>query len=203
MRTLLIGVGAGYGIAIPVGAISVLIIETGIRAGFRSAFFAGAGAATADFLYSGAAVAGGVGLSSSIESVEGPLRVASGLVLVVIASLGLRRAVIAAPAGAAPGAPQGGAAQTYRKFVWLTLINPQTVVYFAAFIVGLGVANGLTAAEGALFVAGAGAASLSWQTLIAGVGAAARHRLPAGARRAAIAFGNLIVLGFAVLILAR
>ena len=29
------GVVAGYGIAIPVGAIAVLIVETGLRRGFR------------------------------------------------------------------------------------------------------------------------------------------------------------------------
>jgi len=34
---LLAGLAAGYGIAIPVGAVSVLIVETGLRLGFRSA----------------------------------------------------------------------------------------------------------------------------------------------------------------------
>ena len=54
------GVAAGYGIAIPVGAIAVLIIEMALRRGFRLGFMAGAGAAAADFLYAAlAAVAGG------------------------------------------------------------------------------------------------------------------------------------------------
>ena len=45
------GVLAGYGIAIPVGAIAILIVDMGLRRGFPSAFMAGAGAATADFIY--------------------------------------------------------------------------------------------------------------------------------------------------------
>ena len=39
------GVLAGYGIAIPVGAIAVLIIEVSIRRGLASGMQAGAGAA--------------------------------------------------------------------------------------------------------------------------------------------------------------
>ena len=39
------GVLAGYGIAIPVGAIAILIVDLGLRRGFQPAFMAGAGAA--------------------------------------------------------------------------------------------------------------------------------------------------------------
>ncbi len=36
------GLIAGYGIAIPVGAIAILIVEMGLRCGFRVGFMAGA-----------------------------------------------------------------------------------------------------------------------------------------------------------------
>jgi arginine exporter protein ArgO len=85
----------------------------------------------------------------------------------------------------------------------LTIINPATVVYFAAFIIGLGVANDMTPSQGALFVAGAFLASLSWQTLLAGVGAFAGHRLPQKAQTAAIVAGNVLILAFSALILLR
>ena len=50
---------AGYGIAIPVGAIAILIVDMGLRRGFGLGFMAGAGAAAADFIYASlAAVAG-------------------------------------------------------------------------------------------------------------------------------------------------
>jgi hypothetical protein len=54
------GFAAGYGIAIPVGAVAVLIVETGIRSGFRAAAAAGAGAAPADGIYAAIAAIFGV-----------------------------------------------------------------------------------------------------------------------------------------------
>ena len=92
---------------------------------------------------------------------------------------------------------------TYARFLGLTLINPATVVYFAAVIVGLGVADEMSALGGALFVAGAFLASLSWQTLLAGVGGLAGDRLSARAQTAAIIIGNLFILAFAFVILLR
>ncbi len=91
MDAFLTGVVAGYGIAIPVGAIAVLIVEVGIRCGFRCAFFAGAGAATADFIYAGLAVIGGAALAGLVSTVDRPLRIVSAVVLVIIAVMGLRR----------------------------------------------------------------------------------------------------------------
>ncbi len=201
MEAFWTGVLAGYGIAIPVGAISVLIVEVAIRCGFWCGFSAGAGAATADFLYSSLAVIGGVGLASRVETIGAPLRVASALVLILVAVSGLRR-IGREPRPATVVFPsRSELAITYGRFVGLTMVNPTTVIYFAAFVVGIGVANDMTALQGAVFALGALTASLSWQTLLAGVGATAGKRLTRKAQRVAVVFGNLIVLGFAVLIL--
>jgi threonine/homoserine/homoserine lactone efflux protein len=203
MDAFLTGVVAGYGIAIPVGAIAILIMEVGIRRGFRPAFFAGAGAATADFLYASLAVLGGAALAGAAESVGAPLRTVSGLVLAVIAVIGLRRAL--AGTEPPPGQYHRGAdlARTYGRFVGLTVINPTTVVYFAAVIIGLGVTKGMTAGDGALFVVGAFLASLSWQTLVAAAGALAGRRLRPAWRTGVSVVGNLLILGFGVFILFR
>ena len=91
MEAFLSGLVAGYGIAIPVGAIAVLIVEVGIKCGFRCAFFAGAGAATADLVYAGLAVIGGAALAGPVRAVDEPLRIVSAVVLVLIAVVGLRR----------------------------------------------------------------------------------------------------------------
>jgi arginine exporter protein ArgO len=85
----------------------------------------------------------------------------------------------------------------------LTIINPTTIIYFAAVIVGLGVADDLSAAEGALFAVGAFLASLSWQTLLAAAGALAADRLSARAQTTAIVTGNLVIFVFAIVILLR
>jgi arginine exporter protein ArgO len=74
------------------------------------------------------------------------------------------------------------------------------VVYFAAFVLGLGLADGLSVSEGVLFVTGAFLASLSWQTVLAVIGAVARRRVPRRFQVAAVVVGNLIVLAIAVLI---
>jgi arginine exporter protein ArgO len=195
------GVLAGYGIAIPVGAIAVLIVEVGIRCGFRCAFFAGAGAATADLLYAALAVTGGAALARTAQSVDDPLRIVSAVVLVAIALIGFRRVGKAQESIQIEFPDRRELAGTYARFVGLTIINPTTIVYFAAVIVGLGIANEMSVTEGVLFVAGAFLASLSWQTMLAGVGAFAGDRLGARARTFAIIAGNILILAFAVVIL--
>ena len=203
MDAFLTGILAGYGIAIPVGAIAVLIVEVGIRCGFRCAFFAGAGAATADLLYAGLAVVGGAALAELVESIDQPLRIASALILAVIAVAGLRRVRSKQRPVEFSFPDRRELAGTYARFLGLTIINPTTIVYFAAVIVGLGVADDLSAVEGAFFVVGAFLASLSWQTLLAGIGALAGDQLTERAQAVAVIFGNLVILTLAIVILFR
>ena len=201
IEAFLTGAVAGYGIAIPVGAIALLIVETGMRCGLRCALFAGTGAATADLLYASVAVGGGAALPAAVESVEAPLAYLSGAVLAVIALSGLRRVRRDRLVPARVDLPdRSDLIGTYARFLGLTIINPITIVYFAAFVVGLGLADGLSAAGGAAFAGGAFLASLSWQMLLAAVGAIAGHRLSARVRAGTIVVGNLIVLGMAVTI---
>lgn len=203
MEAFVTGVAAGFGIAIPVGAIALLILQTGIRQGFRSSFVAGAGVASADLVYASLAVLGGAALSGAVGPFDGRLRVVSAFVLIGIAIVGLRRIRHQNQAVEAPTPDRRDLTTTYARFLALTIINPATIVYFVAVVVGLGIANGMTTTEGALFVAGAFAASLSWQTLLATVGAVAGKRLNHRLQTAAITFGNLLILAFAVMILLR
>jgi threonine/homoserine/homoserine lactone efflux protein len=52
---LIAGLSAGLAVAVPLGSIGVMIVDTGIRDGGRSAFAAGLGTATVDGLYAAAA----------------------------------------------------------------------------------------------------------------------------------------------------
>lgn len=203
MRTLLIGVLAGYGIAIPVGAISLLIVQVGMRCGLRCGASAGAGAATADLAYSVLAVVAGAGLAQALEPVATPVRWVSGAVLAAMAIAGLLKTRREPPTPQTTLPSRGEYAATYLKFLGLTIINPMTVVYFAAFVLGLGVASDLNVTEGVLFVTGAFLASLSWQTLLAAMGSAAGQRMSTRFRTGAVVAGNLIVLAMAVLIVVR
>ena len=212
---LLAGVVAGYGIAIPVGAIGILIVETGLRRGFRLAAAAGGGTATADGVYAAIAALFGAALASVLAPYETPLRVAAVVALVAIAGrgfLGLRGSRLAAnadesagpaeiPAGVEAAERGGSAARTYAVFLGLTLLNPATVTYFAALILGL-TATGAGAAEKAAFVSGAFLASLSWQLLLAAAGAVLHRRLSPRLRIGVVLLGNAIILAFAVVIAA-
>jgi arginine exporter protein ArgO len=195
------GLLAGYGIAIPVGAIALLIVQVGIKCGFRCAFMAGAGAATADLVYAGLAVVGGAALAQIIDSAEDALRIGSGIVLIAIAAVGLRRATTPVPQVEAVMPNRSELVGTYARFLGLTIINPTTIVYFAAVVVGLGVASGLTPAGGVLFCVGAFLASLSWQTLLASIGASAGKRMSPRIQVAAVVVGNLLILGLAAAII--
>ena len=195
--SFLAGVVAGYAIAIPVGAIAVLIVELGVRRGFRVAVAAGAGAATADGLYAALAAIGGVALGAAIEPYEAPLRLVAGAVLLAIAARGLAT-MLRGPRGT-PGTTEGSraAAATYLRFVGLTLLNPMTVIYFAALMLGLPeIGSGIP--ERGAFVVGALGASLSWQLLLAAVGAIAHRRLPARFQVGVSLTGNVVIAAFAV-----
>lgn len=203
-EAFLTGLVAGYGIAIPVGAIAVLIIQTGIRYGFRASFAAGAGAATADLLYAGLAAVGGGKLSRLVGSFGGQGRILSAVVLVAIAIMNLwNLRARPSPHQATAVLGRKDLVRTYGRFFALTVVNPATVVYFVAVVVGLGIANNMTAAEGIAFVAGAFAASFSWQTVLAGAGAVAGKRLSKRVQTLAVILGNLLILALATAILVR
>jgi len=196
------GLAAGYGIAIPVGAVAILIVNTALGSGFRLGFMAGAGAATADLIYAGLAVLAGGGLASALAPMALPVRVVGGVALIVLAFWGLgagRRT----PLTSAAEDRTGRAGPVYLRFVALTLLNPLTILYFAAYILGRQPGAQAGAATAAAFVLGAGLASLSWQTLLAAIGGLARRRITPRFRTVAVAAGNLIVLALGIRILAQ
>jgi threonine/homoserine/homoserine lactone efflux protein len=197
VKPFLEGLLAGYGISIPFGGIAVLIVDVGLRKGFRRGFFAGAGAATADFLGALAvAIAGGI-LARVLAPLSGTLRIASGVGLVAMGAWGLWRNR-APKAEAAPPGRDLGDLGTYFQFVGLTLVNPLTVAYFAAFVLGRGAEDLSTSTARSAFVAGFALASLSWQTLLALFGAVTHHFVSPRMQRVLSVVGNLLVVGLGI-----
>jgi arginine exporter protein ArgO len=175
---------AGYGVAVPVGAIAILIIGLTARTSLRVGVGAALGVATADGLYAVLAVLGGAALAGFIEPIAGPLRWVAAAVLVALAA---RTAVAAVrhhrdPAAAPPqtGSSLGTPVRAYLGLLGLTLLNPMTIVYFGALVLGRQAADGpgwggggmswQSPAGEAVFVVAAFAASASWQLVIAGSG---------------------------------
>ncbi|MDD1772181.1 MAG: hypothetical protein LUQ09_04605 [Methanomassiliicoccales archaeon] len=82
----------------------------------------------------------------------------------------------------------------YGRFIALTSLNPFTVAYFAALIIGRGTTWSFTLEESLLFVVGVTIASVSWQTVLAAIEAIARTRLSPRFMNASIIVGNAIVV---------
>ncbi|MGA2640764.1 MAG: LysE family transporter [Spirochaetia bacterium] len=205
MQGLLDGMIAGYGIAVPVGAVSILIFTTGMASGFRSGFAAGAGAATADLVYAAAASAAGSALAMLLQPAARYLRVAGGVALLLLAGYGIVQGLRRRRRDPREGASSPGPAApfaTYIQLLGITLVNPLTVVYFAALILGRESGGRTFLVDRLAFIIGAAAASLSWQTLLAGLGSLLHGRLPDRFRVAAVVAGNLIVAALGARILA-
>ncbi|WP_435232155.1 LysE family transporter [Streptomyces althioticus] len=171
---LLSGLLAGYGIAVPVGAVGTYLVSLSARTPLRTGVSAALGVASADGLYALAAVLGGSALASALRPALGPLRWVCVLVLAALATWGAAGAVRQyrgrrLATRAAPAPPS--ALRAYLTLLGVTLLNPATAIYFAALVLGSQGGSAAGAAERAVFVTAAFAASASWQVLLAGGGA--------------------------------
>ena len=90
---------------------------------------------------------------------------------------------------------RGSAWQLYLRFIVLTALNPATVLYFLALAIGLP-GLGSDPINAVAFTVGAAGASLSWQLLLGGIGAAAGRILPERAVTATRIVGQMLIIGF-------
>jgi arginine exporter protein ArgO len=190
------GLVAGLGIAVPLGAIGVLLIQEGVMRGLRRGAPAAVAVGVVDTVYCLGAVALGAVAAPLIARLGRWPAVVGGVALIVIAVLGIRRALGArvAETGVAEASP-GPAWRRFALFLGLTAINPATLVYFAAITLGLA---GLlrSPVRAALFVAGTGLASVAWQLLLVAAGALLRRRTSSRTRTATALIGNAVVAAF-------
>lgn len=171
---LVAGLLAGYGIAVPVGAVGTYLVSLTARTSLRTGVCAALGVATADGLYALAATLGGTALASALRPALGPLRWVCVLVLLALAAWGAVTAVreyrghrLATRTAPAPPSP----VRAFLGLLGITLLNPTTVIYFAALVLGSQATGPVGPLEQGVFVLAAFAASASWQVLLAGSGA--------------------------------
>ncbi len=193
LASFIAGLVAGLAIAIPLGAIGVLLVQEGVTRGWRPAAAGATGVALVDFAYACVAVVAGAAVADALTGRIRAVQLVGAVVLTAVAVrglIGLRR-----PAGASGlEVPTG---QVMRRFFALTLVNPLTAVYFVVLTATLGSTLEGPAARTA-FVLGVFLASWAWQLLLAAIGAFAGARLPGWARTATSVTGYLVVLGYAV-----
>ncbi|WP_395292883.1 LysE family transporter [Kitasatospora hibisci] len=205
----LAGVGAGLGVAVPLGAVGVLLLEEG-RRGRAAAVSAACAVAVVDMAYAALATALRSSLASVLSGWEAWARAVAAVVLVLVAVrglLGLRREPAVGPppgpgdAGAAVTAP-AGSGPAFLRFAALTAVNPTTALYFAALVTGGGAGalsgGSYDVASGVAFVAGVLVASLAWQQLLAAVGVSLGARLSPRVRRVTYCVGYGLVVYYAV-----
>ncbi len=179
-QALLLGIAAGYAIAIPFGPIAILIVRTGVRRGLRAAAAAGAGTATADLIFATIAMLFGAAASAFLAPILPAARLVAGAALAVIALRGL----LAAPQPMERETGTVRAGNTYLLFLGLTMLNPPTVIYFVSL-------------SRAIFAVAAFLASLSWQEVLALVGAMLHGRLTPRLQRITAVVSSLIILALA------
>jgi threonine/homoserine/homoserine lactone efflux protein len=191
-QSLLLGIAAGYAIAIPFGPIAILIVRTGVRKGLRAAAAAGAGTATADLIFATIAMLFGAAASVFLAPILPAARLVAGAALAVIAVRGL----LAVPQTMERETGATRAGNTYLLFLGLTMLNPPTVIYFVSLAIALPEVSADFASRAA-FVVGAFLSSLSWQEFLAVVGAMLHGRLTHRLQRITAIVSSLIILALA------
>jgi arginine exporter protein ArgO len=208
------GVVAGLGVAMPLGAVGVLLVQEGASRGARRALSGAAAVASVDALYCALALlVGGVATPRLTAWRPWPALV-GGVALLVVAGVGLRRG-LARRDGEAPDEATGlrrgpaeardatpAALRRYALFFGLTAVNPATLVSFTALASGLALLTDRPTTAGA-FVAGVGAASFGWQALLVVVGGLLGGRAGPRVRRATTVVGNAVVALLGVVMLWR
>lgn len=199
------GAVAGLGVAMPMGAMSVLLLQEAMRSR-RAAAAAAAGIAVVDLGYAALATALGPWVAAHVGPVEAWVRLAAAAVLLAIAARGLRATrepVPGAPApsvtGAVPGGSGGRAGAAFARYVGLTAVNPTTALYFAALTTAQG-ASLRSGAAGAAFLTGVGLTSLLWQQLLVFVGSLAASRISDAVRVRTFRLGYGLVAAYALTI---
>jgi arginine exporter protein ArgO len=169
LEVVLSGLVTGWAIAIPIGAVGAFLVTLAARTSFRVGAAGALGIATVDGGYALLAVVAGAAIAAALAPVSHALTIASGIVLLVIAGLTAAHAV--GTAGRVREVRPMSPRTAFVVFLGVTAVNPTTVVYFAAVVLGNQhlVSN---AVEGLVFVVAAFLASASWQLLLAGGGAA-------------------------------
>ncbi|MEC4014747.1 LysE family transporter [Streptomyces sp. H27-D2] len=192
------GLWAGYGLAVPVGAVAVSMVSLTARSSFRVGAAAAAGAATADACYAVAAVLGGNALASTVRPFMGLMRWIASTILMAMALRIVVTAIRHRHDSSGASGPRGARITPFRAYVTylgLTALNPWPAIYFVALMLGRQVAVDMSPAEQIGYLSAVVAASASWQLLLAGGGTVLGRALTGRRGRLATALLSGAVIG--------
>jgi putative LysE/RhtB family amino acid efflux pump len=191
----LVGLGLGFLVALQLGPMSLFLVRSTLRAGWRVGLAIGAGIAVVDGVY---ATCGAAGAAPFL--VIGPLRIllgiAGGALLVVIGLRTLHRA-FRVRLGLEGALEMASPRRAFLAAVAGTASNPATIASWAAIFATASTAGVATTTGGAvLLIVGVSLGSLAWVSALATGIAVARRGLGARAIRVADAVAGLGMLGF-------
>jgi threonine/homoserine/homoserine lactone efflux protein len=195
---LVAGLLAGYGIAMPVGSVAACLVALTARTSLRTGMVAAFGVATADGVYALIAAYGSAPLAPALRSVALPLRWGSAVVLIVLAVRGTTTAARRYRNRrhcAEVDTSTSGAAGAYLGMLGMTMLNPLTVIYFTALVLGRQTATAPGRADQAVFVLAVFVASASWQLVLAGGGALLGRVLTGSRGRLITAMASSTLIG--------
>jgi putative LysE/RhtB family amino acid efflux pump len=190
MHALTIGFGLGFLVAMQLGPMSLFLIRSTLRGGWAVGLAIGGGIALVDALYAAAGAAG----AASLLAFD-PLRTALSLLgAAVLLVIGVRTLCDAfrVRLGVETDDEVASPRRAFVTSVGATASNPLTIASWAAIFA----AASSVADSPPLLVAGVGAGSLGWVTLLATGTAMARRRLGARAIRVADACAGAGLLAF-------
>ncbi|MCU1593084.1 MAG: leucine export protein LeuE [Frankiales bacterium] len=188
MRSVLVGFGLGFFVALQLGPMSLYLVRSTLRAGLLTGLGVGAGIAVVDALYAAAGAAGAAPLLL-IDPVRLFLGVAGAAVLVWLGAKTLVAAwqVRAGLEGAAAESPYAA----FRTSLAATASNPTTIISWAAIF-----SAASTGTSAVPLVAGVGLGSLTWVSLLALITAVVRRAVGTRAIRIADGVAGLGLVTF-------
>jgi putative LysE/RhtB family amino acid efflux pump len=194
MHSAVVGFGLGFFVALQLGPMSLFLIRSTLRAGWRVGLAIGAGIALIDGVCAACGAAGAAPLLS-IEPIRLVLGLAGGAFLIVLGLRTLHSALRIRLGGEA----QSEAATPRRAFLTSvagTASNPATIASWAAIFAAASTAGAASTRQAAvLLVVGVAVGSLSWVTALASAVAIARRGLGNRAMRLADAVAGLAMVG--------
>src|SRR3954470_204794 len=129
---LIAGLAAGLAVAMQVGAVSLLLVETAVARGTRVGIAAGMGVATVDLLFAAAAAAAGATAGAVLAAHETEIRLVAAATLAAIALHGLFGLRRTSGNGDSHQVRDEASRAHYARFFAITLLNPLTIASFAA-----------------------------------------------------------------------
>jgi threonine/homoserine/homoserine lactone efflux protein len=195
-----IGFAAGLALAIPVGPMAILLINTTMAKGWRHGAVGALAMATVDGLYAATVFFVGGTISAWLKDWALQLSLGGAAILLYLGITTLVKSLrnLREEAGDTI-ANSGSRTKTFATFFGATVLNPPTALYFLALAPSVAqLANGGIANAGLAFAIGVFVGSIIWQQSLAFAGVGLRS-ITHGKLRAWIgALGGTLIIGLAV-----